>query len=433
MATVGLVMLRPWHSCFVIGCPFRLSCLHKERGSGRQHPNAIVTPFVFQATTTLHPVRLLIVSHSCVTPINQQIYAEIRKLTGWDFTLLVPETWKDEFGNVIQATNWPGFDVNLIKVPVHRTGNIIFHAYRISLKRLLSEGRYDVIYVNHEPYGVATAQLCWGNYRYSRVPFGFYSAQNIRKDYPPPFGWLERAVYRSSRFAFPVTEAVAEVLRSKGYKGDLIVCPLPFDPQLYYPYPKDETPPILQKTGKELLIGYVGRIVEAKGLRTLVKALEQLPRADWKLAVVGTGPFDSEFTELIKSSDLMGQVLRLGFVPHIETPRYLAAFDLLVLPSETQPNWKEQFGRVLIEALACGTPVIGSDSGEIPNLVSSSGGGLVFHERNAEALADALKRMIKDRNLREICADKGRQWALKNVSLQAVGAKMAEAIERAFK
>ena len=192
-------------------------------------------------------MRILVVSHSCVTPINQQIYAEIRKLTGWDFTLLVPETWKDEFGNVLQATNWPGFDVDLVKAPVLRNGNIIFHAYRLNLRRLLSERRFDAIYVNHEPYGIATAQLCWANYRSTRVPFGFYSCQNIRKDYPPPFGWMEKMVYRSSRFAFPITEAVAEVLRSKGYTGDLTVCPLPFDPQLYYPYPKDEIPPILKK------------------------------------------------------------------------------------------------------------------------------------------------------------------------------------------
>jgi L-malate glycosyltransferase len=378
-------------------------------------------------------MRILIVSHSSVTPINQQIYAEIRKITGWDFTLLVPETWKDEFGNLLQATSWPGFDVNLVKAPVRRNGNIIFHSYRLNLQRLLSEKRYDAIYVNHEPYGIATAQLCWANLRYSRVPFGFYSCQNIRKSYPPPFSWLERMVYRSSRFAFPITEAVAEVLRSKGYAGDLTVCPLPLDPQLYFPYPKEEIPPTLQRTGKELLIGYVGRIVEAKGLRTLVKALEQLPWGGWKLAVVGTGPFDQELTELIQSKGLTDHVLRLGFVPHEETPRYLAAFDLLVLPSETQPNWKEQFGRVLVEALACGTPVIGSDSGEIPNLVLPSGGGIVFPERNAEAFADALKKMIGDQSLRQSCAEKGRLWALKNVSLSAVATKMAETIARALK
>jgi L-malate glycosyltransferase len=390
------------------------------------------------AAPALHPtnttvlMRLLIVSHSCVTPINQQIYAELRKLTGWDFTLLVPESWKDEFGNILQATALPGFEVKLVKSPVVCNGNIILHAYRINLRRLLAEGQYDAIYVNHEPYGIATAQLCWANRRFTRIPFGFYSCQNIRKEYPPPFGWMERMVYRSSRFAFPITKAVAEVLRSKGYTGDLTVCPLPFDPKIYYPYSDEELAPILQKTGTEFLIGYVGRIVEAKGLRTLVKALEELPRDGWKLAVVGTGPFDAEFTELIKTSDLADHVLRLGFVPHEETPRYLAAFDVLVLPSETQSNWKEQFGRVVVEALACGTPVIGSDSGEIPNLVSSSGGGIVFPERDPKALACSLKRMIADPTLRQIYAAKGRQWSLENVSLPAVGARMAEAIARTF-
>jgi glycosyltransferase involved in cell wall biosynthesis len=376
-------------------------------------------------------MRVLIVSHSCVTPINQQIYAEIRRITGWDFTLLLPETWRDEFGNSLQATLWPGFNANLAKAPVFRNGNIILHAYRLKLRRFLSEGQFDAIYVNHEPYGVATAQLCWANYRSRRVPFGFYSCQNIRKDYPPPFGLMEKMVYRSSRFAFPITEAVAKVLRDKGYSGDLAVCPLPFDPQIYYPYPEEEKPAILRRSENDFLIGYVGRIVEAKGLRTLVKALQQLPRANWKLAVVGTGPFDAEFTKLIENGGLTDRVLRLGFVPHEETPRYLAAFDLLVLPSETQPNWKEQFGRVLVEALACGTPVLGSSSGEIPNLVLPSCGGMIFPERDATALADKLKKMMSDPNLRRAFAEKGRQWALENVSLQAVGAKMAETIGQA--
>jgi glycosyltransferase involved in cell wall biosynthesis len=378
-------------------------------------------------------MRLFVVSHSCVTPINQQIYAEIRRLTGWDITLLVPETWKDEFGNTLRATNWPGFEVDLVKAPVHLNGNIIFHAYRVNLKRLLSQGRFNAVYVNHEPYGISTAQLCWANIRYSRLPFGFYSCQNIRKNYPPPFGWLETMVYRSSRFAFPITKAVAEVLRSKGYTGDLTVCPLPFDPKLYHPRSEADYPSRLRKNGSEVLIGYVGRIVEAKGLRTLVEALDLLPRAGWKLAVVGAGPFESEFGELIRSKGLAGQVLQIGFVPHEETPRYLAAFDLLVLPSETQPNWKEQFGRVIVEALACGVPVIGSDSGEIPNLVLSSGGGIVFPERNAAAFADRLKTMISDQTLRRRYAENGRQWALNYASLPAVGARMAEAIERVLK
>jgi glycosyltransferase involved in cell wall biosynthesis len=377
-------------------------------------------------------MRLLVVSHSCVTPINQQIYVEIRKLTGWDLTLLVPDTWKDEFGNTVRATKWHGFEVDLVKTPVHPNGNIIFHTYGLNLRRLLSTGRFDAIYVNHEPYGLSTAQLCWANNRYSRLPFGFYSCQNIRKNYPPPFSCLENMVYRSSRFAFPITEAVAAVLRSKGYTGDLTVCPLPFDPQLYRPRSEAESPPLLRRDGREVLIGYVGRIVEAKGLRTLLEALSLLPCLRWRLAVVGAGPFESAFTELVRSKGLENQVLSLGFVSHEETPRYLAAFDVLVLPSETQPNWKEQFGRVIVEALACGTPVIGSDSGEIPNLVLSSGGGLVFPERDAVAFAETLRAMVSDRTLQRRCAETGRKWALSYASLPAVSARMAEAIARSL-
>jgi glycosyltransferase involved in cell wall biosynthesis len=378
-------------------------------------------------------MRLLVVSHSCVTSINQQIYAEIQKLTGWNITLLVPETWRDEFGNTLRTSKWPGFKVELIKTPVHANGSIIFHSYWINLKRLLSQGAFSAIYVNHEPYGLSTAQLCWANNRYFHLPFGFYSCQNIRKNYPPPFGWFEKMVYNSSRFAFPITNAVAGVLRSKGYTGNLTVCPLPFDPHLYRPRSEAEIPSRVQRDGGEVLIGYVGRIIEAKGLRTLVEALALLPRSGWRLVIVGAGPFEREFEELIRSLGLAGQVLQLGFVPHEETPRYLAAFDLLVLPSETQPNWKEQFGRVIVEALACGTPVIGSDSGEIPNLILSSGGGLVFPEQNAEAFTDKLRIMISDRALRERYANNGRQWAVRYASLPAVAAKMVGALEKVFK
>jgi glycosyltransferase involved in cell wall biosynthesis len=377
-------------------------------------------------------MRLLVVSHSCVTPINQQIYAEIQKLTGWDITLLVPDTWKDEFGNKLGATKGHDFEVDLMKTPVHLNGNIIFHTYGLNLRRLLSKRRFDAIYVNHEPYGLSTAQLCWANNRYSRLPFGVYSCQNIKKNYTPPFCWLENMVYQSSRFAFPITEAVATVLRSKGYTGDLTVCPLPFDPRLYRPRLDAESPPILRRDAREVLIGYVGRIIEAKGLRTLLEALALLPHLRWRLAVVGTGPFESAFTELVRSKGFENQVLTLGFVSHEETPRYLAAFDVLVLPSETQPSWKEQFGRVIVEALACGTPVIGSDSGEIPNLVLSSGGGLVFPERDAAAFAETLRAMVGDRTLRRRCAEIGRKWALSYASLPAVSARMAEAIARSL-
>ena len=79
-------------------------------------------------------------------------------------------------------------------------------------------------------------------------------------------------------------------------------------------------------------------------------------------------------------------------------PAAAERLDCLALPSLTRPNWKEQFGRVLVEAMACQVPVVGSDSGEIPNLVGDA--GLIVPEGDAAALAAALRRLRDDAVLR---------------------------------
>jgi glycosyltransferase involved in cell wall biosynthesis len=118
-------------------------------------------------------------------------------------------------------------------------------------------------------------------------------------------------------------------------------------------------------------------------------------------------------------------------VPHTEAPRYLAAFDMLVIPFETQSNWKEQFGRVIIEALVCGTPVVGSDSGEIPHLVEATGGGLVFPEGEADSLAACLTELIQDADRRQMLVEAGRQTVLRDYTQEALAKQFAEVIERA--
>ena len=79
--------------------------------------------------------------------------------------------------------------------------------------------------------------------------------------------------------------------------------------------------------------------------------------------------------------------------------------DTLVLPSRTTPNWVEFFGRVLIEAMSCGVPVIGSDSGEIPKVIGTA--GLVFPEEKTEILAQHLKAIYQDQSLRQQLIQRG--------------------------
>lgn len=376
-------------------------------------------------------MHLLVVSHSCATALNQEIYARIQRDTGWKITLVVPDQWRDEFGNELRQPPCDGMEKSLIRCAVWRNGSIIFHVYRMRWQRFLKEICPDVIYMNHEPYALATAQVCYANNHSIRVPFGFYSCQNIAKNYPKPFSWLESMVYHSSSFALPITDRVADVISSKGFRGHQTVCALPLDPERYHPRLRD-TPPERFPVTKSPVIGYVGRLIEPKGLRTLAAALGRIRGLDWRMVLVGTGDFQPEFERLLTAERVRERVFFAGYIPHDETPRWLASMDMLVLPSETQPNWEEQFGRVIPEAMACGAAVVGSNSGEIPNLILQSDGGLVFLQRDPVQLAAALENLIVDANFRKQLAFKGRRWVEREISLPAVAGHMITAFDKAF-
>lgn len=380
-----------------------------------------------------HAMKLLVVSHSCAQPVNQDLYAEIAEIRDWEMTLVIPARWKDEFGNHLDLPPRDCWRGGVLKTPVWMNGSIILHTYHLAWKRLLAERKFDVVYVNHEPYAVATAQVARACGRQAKPPaFGFYSCQNLLKKYPFPFSKMERGVYERARFAFPITAAVARVLKEKGYGGDLTVCPLPVDTNRCRAYGTEEDLRVIPRKEGEVVIGYIGRLVEAKGLRTLARALGGIRDLSWKLVLAGGGDFEETFRGLLEAEGVRDRAHFLGYIPHEETAHCLSAFDLLVLPSETQANWEEQFGRVIPEALACGTCVLGSDSGEIPLLIRESGGGEIFPQRDAGALADALRGLLTDAGRRSRLAQTGQDWVRSNLSLRATAARMADALSEAY-
>jgi glycosyltransferase involved in cell wall biosynthesis len=107
-------------------------------------------------------------------------------------------------------------------------------------------------------------------------------------------------------------------------------------------------------------------------------------------------------------------------------PRVLGGFDVLVLPSRSTPSWVEQFGRVLVEAMACGVPVIGSSSGEIPHVIGDA--GLVFPEGDVEALRGQLAMLAASPEERRRLGELGRQRALAAYTQ----ARIAEATYRVY-
>lgn len=335
-------------------------------------------------------MKLLVVSHACVTATNQEFFAEVERQTGWSLTLVAPSTWAGEYGER-HLERWPGFSGTLIPIPVWGSGNVPLHVYRSTFSRLLQDEDPDAIYMHHEPYAAATAQVYWANRRTVQAPIGFFTWQNLHKRYPFPFRYTEQMVYRQSTFAISGSESATAILRAKGYDGRLAVIPAGIDPSNATHGPVD--PGVRHALGaaeNDVLFGYLGRLVPEKGLLTLLDALDRMDSPNVKLALIGEGPHSRALDAAVERLGMQGRVLRHPYVPHTEAPQYLRAFDALVLPSESQPNWKEQFGRVIIEALACGTPVVGSDSGEIPHLIHRTGGGWVFPEGNVNALSETM-------------------------------------------
>jgi glycosyltransferase involved in cell wall biosynthesis len=167
---------------------------------------------------------------------------------------------------------------------------------------------------------------------------------------------------------------------------------------------------------EEFVIGYAGRLVAEKGLDLLIDAAAGLERV--ALRFVGNGPLREELERRARDRRVVLQVDTT--VKHEEMAAAYASFDVLVLPSRTTPTWVEQFGRVLVEALTCGVPVVGSDSGEIPWVIGLTGGGLVFPEDDVGALREALVRLRDSPALRRALAQRGRERSRAEFSVEAV-------------
>ncbi len=258
-----------------------------------------------------------------------------------------------------------------------------------------------MLHVDEEPYNLAAWQALWLGRRAGCRTL-FFCWQNILRRYPPPFSLGERYVLRGADHAIAGTTGAAGVLRAKGYGGPLSVIPqFGIDPQRFRP--AEDRPP------RPFTIGYFGRLVAEKGLRSLLRALARLD-SDSQLLAVGDGPLRPELKAMAQQLDLAGRVRLEAAKPSSAMPAQYGRIDALVLPSLTRRNWKEQFGRVLVEAMASGVPVVGSNSGAIPAVIDDA--GLIYPEGDAAALAGQIQRLQREDGLRRRLAQRGRERAL---------------------
>jgi glycosyltransferase involved in cell wall biosynthesis len=141
-----------------------------------------------------------------------------------------------------------------------------------------------------------------------------------------------------------------------------------------------------------LVVGYVGRLAEHKGVHIVIDALSRVPH-HVRLRLVGDGPYRAELEQLAQRCGVADRIEWLGHRAQAEVNNLYGTFGLLVVPSQTRPNWIEQFGRVAVEAMASGVPVVVSDSGSLPTVVGEA--GVVVPEGDVQAWADTIRTLAE--------------------------------------
>jgi len=351
-------------------------------------------------------MKVLMLSKALVVGAYQRKCEELAQLPGVELTVLVPPYWQ-EAGRRIDLERRYTAGYELIVEAMRFNGHFHVHYYP-GLARQVRRQQPDILHIDEEPYNLASfLALRLGRQVGARSLF--FTWQNLYRRYAFPFSWLESYVLRHAAYAIAGSAEAVTVLRRKGYAGPLAVIPqFGVDPAIYTPT-NVLRPSSFVFGPSSFVVGYVGRLVEEKGLLVLLRAVAGLS-GDWRLMLIGSGPLQPQIERLAASLGIAERLTFISGVPSSEMPGYLSQFSVLVLPSLTRPNWKEQFGRVLVEAMACQVPVVGSDCGEIPQVIGEA--GLVVPEGDAETLRQALARLQADAALRQRLGELGRARVL---------------------
>lgn len=356
-------------------------------------------------------MRVVMLSKACIVGAYQRKLEELAAAPGVELIVAVPPYWRDERGVIrLERAHTAGY--RLETLPMAFNGSFHLHFYP-TLGRLLRRVRPDIVHIDEEPYNLATfhanvlarqlgAKTLW------------FSWQNLLRRYPWPFAAMERYNLRHVEHALVGSATAAQIWRQKGYAGALTVLPqFGVDPAIF-------SPPAAPRAPAPVQLAYVGRLVPEKGVDLFIEALSGLA-GDWRATILGSGPEADRLAAQARAGGIAERVTFRAPIPSMEMPRFYQTVDVLVLPSRRQKNWTEQFGRVLIEAMACGAVAVGAETGEIPSVIGDA--GLVFPEADVMAFRERLTRLVTDVALRQALAQAGRSRVLAQFTQQQIAAE----------
>jgi L-malate glycosyltransferase len=382
-------------------------------------------------------MKILVASHTYIVDLNCEKLRALSQLEpGIEVTAIVPKRWKPGgVQNKIIETQYR--DEGAFKiVPVsnfsqNHQGLLTFGADLISV---FKQFRPNIIHVEQGSRGLSYTQMIALNQLLGlKAKNIFFTWWNLPYELKLPVALLEKYNLNNSHGIISGNQDGAEILKERGYKGPVKVLPqLGVDEKLFARTAQPELAAQLGIQPGEFVIGFVGRFVPEKGIMTLIEALVTLKDKPWKFLLIGRGELRAEIMQKAIEHNIKDKIIIIENVAHHEVPKYINLMSTLVLPSETTYKfktltaigWKEQFGHVIIEAMASQVPVIGSNSGEIPYVIGDA--GLIFPEGDIQALANCLLQLIDNPEYAQHLGEMGFQKAMVKYTNKALAKEQLE-------
>jgi len=381
-------------------------------------------------------MRILVASHTYIVDLNCEKLRSLTRLNpDIEVTIVVPQRWQPGGvqNKIIESKPKIADNFRVIPISNFSQNNQSLLTFGTDIISLLQKFRPDIIQVEQGSKSLAYAQSITLNHLLNlRAKNVFFTWWNLPYTPKFPISWLEAYNLKNTDGLIAGNQDGVDVLKERGYRGKYTVLPqLGVDEVLFSPSKQPDLARSLGIENDEFVIGFIGRFVEEKGILTLIKAVSKLT-GKWKLLLLGRGILKDKIVSEATAAGISERLMIVESVPHDQVVNYLNLMNTLVLPSETTyqvktltaVGWKEQFGHVLIEAMACQVPVIGSDSGEIPFVIADT--GLIFPEKDGEALAKSIQTLLDNPSFAQELGQRGYQRVMTNYTNKALAQKQLD-------
>lgn len=376
-------------------------------------------------------MKVLITWHAAVEPAYRKLYTEL-SLKGVKLLAVAPTYWTEgcrlqSFKEKAQDScyEWTIFNtVFTDRIRAFVYPNVFSLCWRVS------RFNPDIFHIIEEPFSLSAAQFALIRDMFCpEAKIILNSFENIDIYQGFPFHYAQNFNLKRADALIIAPKEGRNIWEDRGFSRKIYHVPLGVDTKVFHPLDESElspSNPFPTPNNDIFNVGYIGRLTEEKGVNILVEAIHLLKNNRNRIALflVGSGSLRKELEKRVCMLGLSQDVKFINPLEQHELPVFLHHMDALVLPSITTTRWKEQFGRVLVEAMACKVPVVGSSSGEIPNVVGDA--GLIFEEGNAKALSESLDMLMRDETQREQMVLKGLNRVKEMYTWSAVAERLIE-------